>query len=119
MNFFTTLLLILGVTLAGIWGAGSLVKYGINKYYDRQSELSQKKLYACPVCYREDAYEKIYEGKYEYIETRKEHRSKPGSTVLVSDLIGKNYKIIRYNTTYGCKYCSHTKVDYREYQQRL
>jgi len=119
MNFFTALLLIFGVTLAGIWGTGALVKYGINQYYDRQSELNKKKMYTCLNCKREDAYEKVYEDKHEHIETRKDHHSKPDSTDPPSVSIGKTYKIIRYDTTYECVYCGHTKVDYREYQQRL
>ena len=119
MEFFTTPLLIFGVALAGIWGAGSLVKYGINQYHDRQSELNKKKMYTCLNCKRGDAYERINDDQYVYFETRKEHQSKPGSDAPSSDLIGKTYKIIRYKTTYECEYCGHTKVDYREYQQRL
>jgi len=119
MDFFTTLLLIFGVTLAGIWGSGALIKHGINTYYDRQSELNKKKMYTCLNCNREDAYEKINEERHEHIETRKEHRSKSVGADLSPDSIGKTYKIIRYNTTYECVYCAHTKVDYREYQQQL
>jgi len=119
MDLFITLMLFLGVTLVVVWGVGALIKYAINKYYDRQSELSKKNLYACPVCLREDAYKKIYEGKYEYIETRKKNRPNPVSADPSLGLIGTTYKIIRYHTTYGCIYCKHTKVNYREYQQRL
>ena len=119
MDFFNTLTLILTITLVLLWGGGAIIKYAINQYYDRQSELNKKKMYICLNCNREDAYKKINEEKHEHTETRKEHHSKPGSAVLFSDLIGKTYKITRYNTTYKCEYCGHTKVDYREYQQRL